>query len=407
MSRIVYRITDEYAIVARKGTAKLYLEWRERGQKVCRATGCSSLDDAKRRARELILAVADIRDAEPAATPIMAVLDRYWLQRGNALPSRDIVKRAVALWREYWKEERTISDLTTGAQEDFLTWLLDRGFSDGYARRVIGVGQTAMNRAWKRGEVRQVPFVQLPQGGEAYPHRASRAQLVKLLNAKMPDHLWTYILIRLGTGCRGDATLDLQPFQVQWEDKLIRLNPAGRRQTKKFRPEVPLTRMLAAHLKTITGTAHYVNWHGRPVKSIKTTWRKIRKEAGLPAWFAPKVLRHTVASELRRRGVPGWEVSGLIGHKRGEAAATTGGYAKFDPAYLGKARKALDAWISDLAKDVPRLRGVSAGSAGTRRRNGAKPESRAVAGFQLVGGTRIELVTPTMSRSRKINQNKT
>ena len=33
MSRIVYRITDEYAIVARKGTANLYLEWREGGQK--------------------------------------------------------------------------------------------------------------------------------------------------------------------------------------------------------------------------------------------------------------------------------------------------------------------------------------------------------------------------------------
>jgi len=42
------------------------------------------------------------------------------------------------------------------------------------------------------------------------------------------------------------------------------------------------------------------------------------------------------------------KVSGLIGYKRGEAAAT-GGYAKFDPAYLGKARKALDAWLADLA----------------------------------------------------------
>ena len=407
MSRIVYRITDEYAIVTRKGTTKLYLEWREGGQKVSRATGCSSLDDAKQRARELILTVADIRDAEPSEISIMAAIDRYWLQRGHALPSKDIAKRARVLWREYWGEEKTIADLTVGAQEDFVTWLRERGYSDGYTRRLVGVGQTAMNRAWKRGEVRQVPFVQLPPGGDAYPHRASRAQLVKLLNTPMPDHIWTYVLIRLGTGCRGDAAVDLQPLQVHWDDKLIRLNPAGRRQTKKFRPEVPLTRMLSAHLKTITGTAHYVNWHGRPVKSIKTTWRKIRKAAGLPAWFAPKVLRHTVASELRRRGVPGWEVSGLIGHKKGEAASTTGGYAKFDPSYLGKARKALDAWIADLAKDVPRLRGVSAGSVIARHRNGAKPEGRAAAGFQLVGGTRIELVTPTMSRSRKIKQNNT
>ncbi|MEW9573800.1 tyrosine-type recombinase/integrase [Rhodanobacter sp. Si-c] len=330
--------------------------------------------------------------------PIVACIDRYWLQRGQFLPSRDTAKRSITLWREYWGDTRTITDLTAGAQEDFTTWLSSKGYSDGYVRRVIGVGQTALNRSWKRGEVRQVPFVQLPQGGEAYPHHASRAQLVTLLNTPMPKHMRTYTLIRLCTGCRGDAALDLQPFQVQWDDKLIHLNPAGRRQTKKYRPVVPLTRVLAAHLKTCSAASHYVNWCGRPVGSIRTTWRKIRKAAELPTWFAPKVLRHTVASELRRRGVPGWEVSGLIGHKRGEAAATTGGYAKYDPAYLGKARKALDAWLTDLAKDVPWLRGVSAGSVDAGNRNGAKPESRAVAGSKVVGGTRIELVTPTMSR---------
>lgn len=48
MSRIVYRITDEYAIVARKGTANLYLEWREGGQKVGRSTGTSSTGPAER-----------------------------------------------------------------------------------------------------------------------------------------------------------------------------------------------------------------------------------------------------------------------------------------------------------------------------------------------------------------------
>jgi integrase len=34
--------------------------------------------------------------------------------------------------------------------------------------------------------------------------------------------------------------------------------------------------------------------------------------------LSPKVLRHTVAEELRRRGIPDWEVSGQSGHKKGE-----------------------------------------------------------------------------------------
>ena len=86
MSRIIYRITDEYSLVSRKGTANLYLEWREGGQKVARATGCSSLDDAKRRARELILELAELQDEPAEEVPIMAVLDRYWLKHGANLP---------------------------------------------------------------------------------------------------------------------------------------------------------------------------------------------------------------------------------------------------------------------------------------------------------------------------------
>jgi integrase len=387
MSRIVYRITDEYAIVERKGSANLYLEWREKGQKVGRSTGCGSLDDAKRRARELILELAEIKDAEPAETPLMAILDRYYLKRGKDLESSDTAKRSRALWREHWGESSTIADLTVARLESFVAWLRGKGYSDGYVRRVVGYGRTATNWAWKRGELKQVPFIELPPEGESYPHKATRAHLVALLNTPMPAHVWTYCLIRLNTGCRGDAALDLQPFQIDWHDKAIRLNPVGRRQTKKRRPVVPLTKTLERHLLTLSSVEHYAGWNGARTDSIKTTWRKVRAAARLPVWFAPKVLRHTVASELRRRGVPEWDVAGLMGHT-GESATT-----------------ALDAWMADLAKDVPALRGVTSGSVRRTKENGATDKSHAVQPLKVVGGTGFEPVTPTMSRSRKINKN--
>ena len=398
MSRIVYRITDEYALVERKGSSFLYLEWRENGQKVGRSTGHRSVDAAKQRARELILELAKIEDAPPASTPILAILDRYWLQRGQKLPSSGTAKRARALWREHWGETKTVADMHIGAQEEFITWLRGKGYSDGYIRRIVGFGRTSMNRACKRGELQTAPFIELPPDGEAFPHRASRAQLVALLNAEMPAHVWTYVLIRLNTGCRGDAALDLQPFQIDWTDNMVRLNPAGRRQTKKFRPIVPLTRTLSAHLKPLKDVEFYAGWNGHRTQSIKTTWGKIRTRAKLPAWFAPKVLRHTVASELRRRGVPKWDVSGLLGHGGDGGAAITGDYAKFDGA---KVRKALDAWMTDLAKDVPALRGVTSGSGRKKKEPVKSSESRATARFAVVGGTGFEPVTPTMSRSRK------
>ena len=387
-----HRITDQFSLVTRPGSARWYLEWREGGQKRRRATGTADLGEARQRARELILAGVEIRDAAPDEIALADVLARYWLQHGHALPSRDTQKRAIALWGEFWGRQ-AVSACTVAQQERFVRWLAQKGLSDGYLRRVLGVGKAALNRAWKRGEVQQVPFIDLPPMGEPYPETATREQLVALLNAPMPDHLRTYCLIRLATGCRGDAALDLQPFQIDRRHRLVKLNPPGRRQTKKYRATVPLTSMLDRHLAGIQAP-YFVHWQGRKVASVKTTWRKVVKAAGLPG-FPPKVLRHTVATELRRRGVPAWEVQGLLGHR---TAGTTEIYAKFDPDYLGRAREALEAFLGDLARDVPWL-GASAGPVVATGRLALPPESRAAAGFQVVGGTGFEPVTPTMSRS--------
>ena len=392
-----HRITDQFSLVLRKGSVRWQLEWREGGKKVRRATGTADLGEARERARELILAGVEIRDAAPDEIALADVLDRYWLQHAHAIPSAATEKRAIALWGAYWGR-KPVSAVSVPEQEKFVQWLARKGYSDGYLRRVLGVGKAALNRAWKRGEVQQVPFVDLPPMGEAYPDTMTREQLVALLKAPMPEHVRTYCLIRLATGCRGDAALDLQPFQVDRRHRLIRLNPPGRRQTKKYRATVPLLGILAARLDTIA-EPYFVHWHGRQVASLKTTWRKVVKAAGLPA-LPPKVLRHTVATELRRRGVPAWEVSGLLGHRTG---GTTEIYAKFDPDYLGRTREALDAFLGDLARDVPWL-GASAGPVVATGLLAYPPETRMAAGFKVVGGTGFEPVTPTMSRSAKTKQ---
>lgn len=286
---------------------------------------------------------------------LSTVLIRYMHQHGGNLASKDSASRGVDLWNEFFGPAATVAEVTIPRQEEFMKWLTGGEYSDGYVRRMLGVGKSAMNRAWKRGEITQVPFVDLPPIGEAYPHYATRNQIVRLLNAEMPEHIWAYFLVRLCTACRGDAARDLQRFQVDVDAGLVHLNPPGRRQTKKYRPTVPLLPALAAYLAVTNPQAHVVNWHGRHIKSIKTTWRKLRERALLPGWFVPKTLRHTLATWLRQRGVPAWDVSGLLGH---HAGGTTDTYAKFDPAYLGDVRAALIAIIDDLAKDVPRLKAL-------------------------------------------------
>ncbi|WP_454262372.1 tyrosine-type recombinase/integrase [Pseudoxanthomonas mexicana] len=224
----------------------------------------------------------------------------------------------------------------------------------------------------------------------------------------MPDHLFAYIVIRLNTGSRGDAARDLSPAQVDFHHGLVDLNPAGRQQTKKFRAVVPLTAFLRAFLGMRSSHAGpYVHWHGKRLKGVKKAWNKARKAAGLPEWFVPKILRHTVGTELRRRKVVGWDVSAQLGHKKGESAPTTENYAKFDPDYLAGPRDAIDAWMMELAAKVPRMQAVldlgnpSDASAMPLRVGGVAggtTETLVPSRFPVVGGTGFEPVTPTMSR---------
>lgn len=353
--RVVYRITDEYALVRRAGSPFLYLEWREKGKPVRRSTGGRDLESAKQRARELILEHANIREVAPEDAQIAAVIDRHYLRHAQRLASKTSYRRSGRLWAQFYGTQ-TLAQLTPTRQRAFKAWLEKRGLSAGYVRRVIGDGKAAINHAWQEGEITRVPFIRLPPVAKGYPHWAKFDQLVAFLNTPMPDHLFTYCMIRLNTGCRSDAARDLQPFQVDTHAALIDLNPPGRQQTKKFRPVVPLTDFLASYLRALPAEAYYVHWHGKKVGSVKTTWRKVQAAAGLPDWFAPKILRHTVGTELRRRGVPGWDISGQLGHTRGESAPTTENYAKFDPAYLAKAKTAFDDWMRELAAEVPRMR---------------------------------------------------
>lgn len=60
-----------------------------------------------------------------------------------------------------------------------------------------------------------------------------------------------------------------------------------------------------------------------------------------------------MGTELRKREVPPWEVSGMLGHKSA-GYRTTEIYAKFDPNYLDKAIAAIDTYFGELQEKVER-----------------------------------------------------
>jgi integrase len=168
-------------------------------------------------------------------------------------------------------------------------------------------------RAWKRGELTSVPFIaDVERDAEQEAERfrdLTVDEVARLLRAAAAvPHLLSFCMISLNTLARPDAVLDLGPAQVDIKRRLIKLNPDGRKQTKKYRPVVPISDTLLPWLAQSEGP-RYVLYRGRPVASVKKSFAKAVAGAGLED-VSPYCLRHTMATELRARGVSEWEAMG-------------------------------------------------------------------------------------------------
>lgn len=291
---------------------------------------------------------------KPADVPLSVVLERYVERHAKVLPSYKEAKRAAKYIGEHFGAAAMVASLTVNAQAGFEVALRDKGLSDGYIRRVQTTLKAAVNLAYRNQEIASAPFVRLTTSNAERTRLLTLDEAAALFNAEPPEHLFGFLLLAFNTLSRPEALLELQPFQVDLERRLIHLNPSGRRQTKKYRPVVPITDTLLPWLEAHRTQRYLVQWHeeqAEPMESIKKAWRLLRARAKLSADVVPYTIRHTMASELRRRGVPAWEVSGILGHR---VQRTSEVYAKFAPDYLGKAAAAIDDYMNDLQPLVRR-----------------------------------------------------
>jgi integrase len=146
--------------------------------------------------------------------------------------------------------------------------------------------------------------------------------------------LHAFLVASLCTIARPDAIVDIStdPARRQWHpgSPTIDLNPAGRIQTKKYRPMLPVLEPLAAWLDiTLRMTAPadealrrdrtggwLVNYYGRPVQNVESAWDAMLVELGLPRdrEWKPYILRHSLAQLCRAAGVVKWDLQGFMGH---------------------------------------------------------------------------------------------
>lgn len=177
--------------------------------------------------------------------------------------------------------------------------------------------------------------------------------------------LHRFLMLTVGTAGRPDAIHEFStaPARRQWnfERRVIALNPAGRRQTKKRRAVVVAPKQLAQRIDEVDG--YFV-----PFVSVKSAWETMVDKLGWPTdgEGGMKLVRRSIAQLMRDAGtprawspkwrkpskkVPSEQIEVQLGHR--VIDSVTDLYSAFDPDYQHEATMALEAIIAAIIERCP------------------------------------------------------
>lgn len=170
---------------------------------------------------------------------------------------------------------------------------------------------------------------------------------------------WRYMVILLGSGARTGAATDLclqQLDPVSSEHTVLHLNPAGRTQTHKHRPTIPVADIFGHWLKSwgpVSEEGHYVRYgKGLSRQTGERIFAQLNRRANLGFKVTPHMIRHFVATWLARSRhiASSWERDMFMGWKRAEGSAMGTIYNHYDPRFLRGAALAIQDLFVELTR---------------------------------------------------------
>jgi len=345
--------------------------------------------------------------AEQDVYTVHAALNDYWQEHGRHLPSADPIKARIKLLVRFLDIEEAAGRIPDQLLPDHIDdRLLDRFRAWAIADPIVArkkdaagnwiAGQSrprsastveesviqlkaALNHAWRARRTKYVPPLAHKTRDQVTPQRTYRLSVESI--AELLDYslrgagryaghgailmpLRRYLIAAICTLARPDAILDMSvaPAREQWlrDHGLFALNPAGRIQTKKVRPIVPVVPLLANWLHATDEwfvCRESTRYDDRrkveittqtPVDGIRSGWTSARAQLGIPDGWGPKLIRHSMATILANRGVDLVQLEMALGHR--VISKTSSRYAIFDPGYLATVRDGINDIVADLTK---------------------------------------------------------
>ncbi len=343
---------------------------------IYRSTKCRTVDldraSAILRAHEA--AQRSTQPQAPEDAELVPHLFNYLREHGPDVHRLDTIKSSFRAWIGFLMQD----ELTTGARVSdlhkvtvarFRRWRMgphewavewdgklfrhqSKGVSGEAVQRNIEDMHSALNHAEAAGRIPTAPKLPSIDKKLRSPPREylfTPAQLGAMIAyADQEPGAQQWLRLMLATGARPDAALAFNPAD-QWRGNVIDLHPKGAPLTNKRNPVVPVIEPLRAVL---------AGWQHAPVASRKRWWRTMRAKLGIPVTHTPKTIRHTVASHLRGAGVPGEQISHLLGHKdrTDTLEATSERYAHADPLKMRPTFRALTSLWQAVEREADKWR---------------------------------------------------
>ncbi len=200
----------------------------------------------------------------------------------------------------------------------------DRGVAPGTARKELGTLAAALNFAAREGYLVVAPKIWLPPKPAPRDRWLTRDEVAALIRAARGNpkarHLVRFILTAAYTGTRSESILGLRFMphvnggHVDTAAGVMYRRPAGKAETKKRTPPIPIPSRLLAHLRRWErmGARHVVEVEGQRVASVKRAWSTALSLAGIEHCTRHD-LRHTAITWAMQSGVDKWQAAGFFG----------------------------------------------------------------------------------------------
>lgn len=349
------------------------------------------------------------RPAEPVALGDMSVakLMDIWQTEHVAKKTEDPARYAISVqhFLRFFDAERragrvraavTVADVNKKLVDRFIAFRKAEGVGGWTINRDLKALRGSLNHAWRNELIPSAPFVHdVDTKDRAKPRDLvySAERIAALLEAayaiESRRHVFLYIMIAMSTLGRSEAILELDADQIR--DGCIHFLADDRAQTKKRRSIVPICPTLAPWLEGVTGKVITYRspiaeknrqpdgpaYFEKPCYDLGNSFDKCLVAAGIARecfdddgnqiWLPPRrklgetkprpkmtglgtpnTLRHTIITEMHRRGVPEGQIDAAAGHV-GDGTGKRN-YRHLRPDYLAELVAAIESYWSEMTR---------------------------------------------------------